>query len=73
MNNGMGESGWQRFKGWLNRQWRGSGNPASAAAPYTLERRDPPLAERVATWEDEGGAPADSVNSVPAPQVGPTH
>jgi len=65
------ESGWQRLKDWLNRQWRTAGNPASAASPPAGERSDPPLAERVATWEDEGGAPAGSVSSVPAPPADP--
>lgn len=68
-----GESGWQRVKDWLNRQWRKVANPGSAAAPTAVVRSDPPLAERVATWEDEGGAPAGSISSVPAPPVGPTH
>jgi len=67
------ESGWQRLKDWLNRQWRKAAEPASAASPSPGERSDPPLAERVATWEDEGGAPAGSISSVPAPPVGPTH
>jgi hypothetical protein len=69
----MNEPGWQRLKDWLNRQWRRVGDPAASASPTAAERSDPPLAERVATWEDEGGAPADSVSSVPAPPVGPKH
>ena len=73
MMNDTGESGWQRLKGWLNRQWRKAGNPDAAASPPSVERSDPPIAERVATWEDEGGAPAGSVSSVPAPPVAPTH
>jgi hypothetical protein len=72
MSSDMSESGWQRLKGWLSRQLRGEGDPARAA-PTAAERSDPPLAERVATWEDEGGAPADSVSSVPAPPVDPKH
>ena len=72
MMSGTGESGWQRLKDWLNRQWRKAGNPASASPPAG-ERSDPPLAERVATWEDEGGAPAGSVSSVPAPPARPMH
>lgn len=67
------ESGWQRLKDWLNRQWRTMAHADSAASPPTVERNDPRLAERVATWEDEGGSPAGSVSSVPAPPVGPTH
>lgn len=47
-----GESGWQRLKDWLNRLWHKAGNPASSASPTAGERSDPPLAERVATWED---------------------
>ena len=73
MMSDTGESGWQRLKGWLNRQWRKAGTPVSAASPTAGERSDPPLAERVATWEDEGGSPAGSVSSVPAPPVGPKH
>jgi len=68
-----GDSGWQRLKDWLNRLWHKAGNPASSASPTAGERSDPPLAERVVTWEDEGGAPAGSVSSVPAPPAGPTH
>jgi hypothetical protein len=71
MMSDTGESGWQRLKDWLNRQWRTMAD-ADSASPPTVER-DPPLAERVATWEDEGGSPAGSVSSVPAPPVGPTH
>ncbi len=73
MMSNTGESGWQRLKGWLDRQWRKAGNPASVASPPAGERSDPPLAERIATWEDEGGSPAGSVSSVPAPPVGPAH
>jgi len=71
MSSDTSESGWQRLKDWLSRQWRGDVEPGPAAPPS--ERSDPPLAERVATWEDEGGAPADSVSSVPAPPVDPKH
>lgn len=71
MMSDTGESGWQRLKNWLNRQWRK--DPASAPSPPAVNRTDPPLADRVATWEDEGGSPAGSVSSVPAPPVGPTH
>lgn len=73
MTRDTGESGWQRLKSWLGRQWRNAGNPASVASPPAGERSDPPLAEPVATWEDEGGSPAGSVSSVPAPPPGPTH
>ena len=73
MMNDTGESGWQRLKDWLNRQWRKAGNPASAASSPAAARGDRPLADRVATWEDEGGAPAGSVSSVPAPPAGPKH
>jgi hypothetical protein len=73
MMNDTSESGWQRLKDWLNRQWRKPGNPASAASPTVGERSDRPLADRVATWEDEGGAPAGSVSSVPAPPAVPKH
>jgi hypothetical protein len=72
MSSDMGGSGWQRLKDWLNRQWRRDGDPA-ADAPTPAERSDPPLAERIATWEDEGGAPADSVSSVPKPPADQTH
>lgn len=72
MSSDMGGSGWQRLKDWLNRQWRRDGDP-DAAAPTAAERSDPPLAERIATWEDEGGAPADSVSSVPKPPADQTH
>lgn len=71
MMSDTGESGWQRLKDWLNRQWRMGRNPASAASLPAGEHGDLPLAERVATWEDEGGAPAGSVSSVPAPPAGP--
>ena len=71
MMSDTGESGWQRLKGWLNRQWRKAGNQASAGSPTAVDNGDPPLADRVATWEDEGGSPAGSVSSVPAPPVGP--
>jgi len=71
MMSDTGESGWQRLKGWLNRQWHKAGNQASAASPAVVDNSDPPLAERVATWEDEGGSPAGTVSSVPAPPVGP--
>jgi len=70
MMSDTGESGWQRLKDWLNQQWHKAGNPAPAASPPAGER-DRPLAERVATWEDEGGAPAGSVSSVPAPPADP--
>ena len=73
MRTDTGEWGWQHLKDWLTRQWRGAGNSASAASPLAVERSNPPLAERVATWEDEGGAPAGNVSPVPAPRVGPTH
>lgn len=73
MMSDTGESGWQRLKGWLNRQWRKAGSTASAPSPAADKSSDPPLAERVATWEDEGGSPAGTVSSVPAPPVGPTH
>jgi hypothetical protein len=73
MMNDTVESGWQRLRGWLNRQWRKAGNPASAASPTAVDSVDRSLAERVATWEDEGGSPAGNVSSVPAPQVGPAH
>ena len=73
MMSDTGESGWQRLKGWLNRQWRTARSATSSASPAADESRDLPLAERVATWEDEGGSPADSVSSVPAPPVGPAH
>lgn len=72
MMDDTGESGWQRFKDWLSRQWRNAGSPDSAASPPAVERSDPVLAEPVATWEDEGGSPADSVSSVPAPPADPT-
>jgi hypothetical protein len=71
MMSDTGESGWQRLKGWLNRQWHKAGNPASAGSPTAVDNSDPPLADRVATWEDEGGSPAGTVSSVPAPPVGP--
>jgi len=73
MMSDTGESGWQRLRNWLNRQWRMGRNPACAASLPADEHSDLPLAERVATWEDEGGAPADSVSSVPAPPAGPKH
>jgi hypothetical protein len=57
----------------MNRQWGKAGNPDSAVSPPNVERSDPPLAERVATWEDEGGSPAGSVSSVPAPPSDPKH
>jgi hypothetical protein len=71
--NEKGESGWQRLKLWLDRQWGNARNPDSAVLPPKDERNDPPLAERVATWEDEGGSPAGSVSSVPAPPVNRKH
>ena len=73
MMSDTGESGWQRLKDWLSRQWRKAGNPDSAVSRPNGERSDPPLAERVATWEDEGGSPAGSVSSVPAPPSDPKH
>ena len=73
MMSDTGESGWQRLKDWLDRQWRRTGNSASATSPPAVEFSDGPLAERVATWEDEGGAPAGSVSSVPAPPARPMH
>ena len=73
MMSDTGESGWQRFKGFLNRQWRKAGRASSVALPTAVENNDPPLADRVATWEDEGGSPAGSVSSVPAPPVDPKH
>ena len=71
MMSDTGESGWQRLKGWLNRQWRKAGNPASAGSPTAIDSSDRLLAERVATWEDEGGSQAGRVSSVPAPLVSP--
>jgi len=73
MMSDTGESGWQRLKDWLNRQWRKGANPASAPSSPAAARGDRLLADRVATWEDEGGAPAGSVSSVPAPPSGPKH
>lgn len=73
MMSDTGESGWQRLKHWLHLQWSRVANTDSTTPPPAVERSDPPLAERVATWEDEGGAPAGSISSVPAPPVGPTH
>lgn len=73
MMNDTGGSSWQRLKDWLNRLWRKAGNPASGASPTVGERNDRPLADRVATWEDEGGAPAGSISSVPAPPAGPKY
>lgn len=73
MMSDTGESGWQRLKDWLNRHWRMERNRVSAAQLPASEHSDRPLAERVATWEDEGGATAGSVSSVPAPPAGPKH
>ena len=74
MKSDTSESGWQRFRGWVNRrQWRSAGNAYSVASPTAVENNDSALADRVAAWEDEGGSPAGSVSSVPAPPVDPTH
>ena len=55
------ESGWQRFRGWMNRQWRKPVDPISAGTPGAAEVRELRTKEQVQAWEDEGGAP-----SVPA-------
>ncbi len=71
------ESGWQRLRGWMNRQWRRSVDPISAGASGAAEGREMRTAEQVQAWEDEGGAPARRAvgggGSEPASRADPQH
>lgn len=58
MSSNAVESGWQRLRGWMNRQWRKSVDPISAGASEAAEGREMRSTEQVQAWEDEGGAPA---------------
>lgn len=58
MSSSAVESGWQRLRGWMNRQWRKSDEPISGGAPGAPEGRELRTTEQVQAWEDEGGAPA---------------
>jgi len=60
MSSNAVESGWQRLRGWMNRQWRRSVDPISARASGTAEGREIRSTEQVQAWEDEGGAPASA-------------
>lgn len=67
---GVGSS-WQRVLGWFNRQRQGSGDKVSAGAPLATGVREQPKTERVAAWEDEGGATAIGATQQ-APPADPT-
>jgi hypothetical protein len=58
MSSNAVESGWQRLRDWMNRQWGTSVDPTSAGAPGAAEGRELRTTEQVQAWEDEGGAPA---------------
>lgn len=58
MSSNAVESGWQRLRGWMNRQWRKSVDPISAGVSGAAEGRGMRTTEQVQAWEDEGGAPA---------------
>jgi hypothetical protein len=58
MSSNSVELGWQRLRGWMNRQWHKSVDPLSAGASGAAEGRELRTTEQVQAWEDEGGAPA---------------
>lgn len=77
MSSNAVESGWQRLRGWMNRQWRRSVDPMSAGASGTAQARELRSTEQVQAWEDEGGAPARRVvgggHAEPASRTDPKH
>jgi hypothetical protein len=58
MSSNAVESGWQRLRGWMNRQWHKSVDPVSPGGSGAAEARETRTTEQVQAWEDEGGAPA---------------
>ena len=58
MSSNAVESGWQRLRGWMNRQWRKSVDPISAGPSGAAGGREMRPTQQVQAWEDEGGAPA---------------
>ena len=77
MSSNAVESGWQRLRGWMNRQWRKPVDSISAGAPGAAEGRERRTTAQVQAWEDEGGAPAGRAvgggNAEPASRTDPKH
>lgn len=77
MSSNVVESGWQRLRGWMNRQWRKSVDPVSAGGSVAAEGREMRATEQVQTWEDEGGARVGRAvgggGSEPASRADPKH
>jgi hypothetical protein len=77
MSSNAVESGWQRLRGWMKRQWRRSVDPISAGASGAAEVREMRTTEQVQAWEDEGGAPARRAigggGAKPASRADPQH